>query len=92
MAGRQRPWRRKIEVHPWEGFPAADELVSRYVAGSSRSFEALTWYMVLAAFKLGIFLEVSYARACAGKASMEHGRKHHASALRLFEGALSRIE
>ncbi|WP_417780080.1 phosphotransferase family protein [Stutzerimonas xanthomarina] len=80
-----------IEVHPWDGFPAADELVARYVVGSSRSFEAFTWYLVLAAFKLGIFLEVSYARACAGKVSMEHGRKHHASALRLFEKALERI-
>jgi len=80
-----------IEVHPWEGFPAADELVARYVVGSSRSFEAFTWYLVLAAFKLGIFLEVSYARSCAGKASMEHGRKHHVSALRLFEKALERI-
>lgn len=81
-----------IEVHPWEGFPTADELVARYADGSSRSFEFFTWYLVLAAFKLGIFLEVSYARACAGKSSMEHGRKHHASALRLFEGALCRIE
>jgi len=81
-----------IEVHPWEGFSSADELVARYMARSPRSFDAFTWYLVLAAFKLGIFLEVSYARACAGKASMEHGRKHHASALRLFEGALARIE
>src|SRR5690606_26838594 len=80
-----------IEVHPWDGFPAADELVARYVVGSSRSFEAFTWYLVLAACKLGIFLEVSYARACAGKVSIEHGRKHHASALRLFEKALERI-
>lgn len=80
-----------IEVHPREGFPAAEELVERYRAGSSRTFDAFTWHRVLAAFKLGIFLEVSYARACAGKASMEHGKKHHASALRLFEDALSRI-
>ncbi|WP_313053509.1 phosphotransferase family protein [Pseudomonas lopnurensis] len=80
-----------IEVHPRDGFPSVDELVERYRAGSPRSLEHFTWHLVLAGFKLGIFLECSYARACAGKASMAHGVKHHASALRLFEGALARI-
>jgi aminoglycoside phosphotransferase (APT) family kinase protein len=81
-----------IQVHPWEGFPGADELIEHYRAGSSRDLQALDWYRVLAGFKLGIFLEVSYARACAGKAPSAHGEKHHASAIRLFEGALARID
>lgn len=81
-----------IEVHPWEGFCSSDELVAHYRAGSSRSLADFTWYLVLAGFKLGIFLEVSYARACAGKASMITGKKHHASALRLFATALQRID
>lgn len=81
-----------IEVHPWEGFCSSDELVAYYRAGSSRSLADFTWYLVLAGFKLGIFLEVSHARACAGKAPMAIGEKHHASALRLFATALQRID
>lgn len=81
-----------IEVHPWDGFCSSDELVAHYRAGSSRSLADFTWYLVLAGFKLGIFLEVSHARACAGKASSVTGEKHHASALRLFAAALQRID
>lgn len=81
-----------IEVHPWDGFCSSEELVARYRAGSSRSLNHFNWYLVLAGFKLGIFLEVSHARACAGKASMITGEKHHASALRLFASALRRID
>lgn len=81
-----------IEVHPWAGFCSSDELVAHYRAGSSRSLADFTWYLVLAGFKLGIFLEVSYARACAGKAPMATGEKHHASALRLLATALQRID
>ena len=81
-----------IEVHPWDGFCSSDELVAHYRAGSSRSLADFNWYLVLAGFKLGIFLEVSHARACAGKAPKITGEKHHASALRLFEAALQRID
>lgn len=81
-----------IQVHPWDGFCSTDELIAHYRAGSSRSLADFTWYLVLAGFKLGIFLEVSYARACAGKAPMAIGEKHHASALRLLATALQRID
>lgn len=81
-----------IEVHPWDGFCDSDELVARYRAGSTRSLADFNWYLVLAGFKLGIFLEVSYARACAGTACKLTGEKHHASALRLFAKALQRID
>lgn len=80
-----------IHVQPWAGFPSCDDLVSRYRAGSQRDLSALDWYRVLAAFKLGVLLEGSYARACAGKAPMAHGEVHHVSALRLFDSALRLI-
>ncbi|MDB6144678.1 MAG: ecdysteroid kinase family protein [Pseudomonas sp.] len=80
-----------IHVQPWEGFPTADELIARYRASTHRDLGALDWYIVLAGFKLGILLEGSYARACAGKAPMDVGQTHHASALHLFERAHARI-
>ncbi|MND69277.1 hypothetical protein D3C80_607420 [compost metagenome] len=79
-------------MHPWDGFCSSEELIAHYRAGSSRSLADFNWYLVLAGFKLGIFLEVSYARACAGKAPKITGEKHHASALLLFEAALQRID
>lgn len=79
-----------IHVQPWDGFPDTEQLIERYRAGSRRSLDNLNWYIVLAAFKLGILLEGSYARACAGRSPMETGRVHHASAVRLFEQALAR--
>ncbi len=80
-----------IHVQPWAGFPTADELIAHYRASTRRDLSALDWYIVLAGFKLGILLEGSYARACAGKAPMAVGETHHASALRLFERADARI-
>jgi aminoglycoside phosphotransferase (APT) family kinase protein len=80
-----------IHVQPWDGFPSADELIARYRASTHRDLSALDWYIVLAGFKLGILLEGSYARACAGKAPMDVGQTHHGSALRLFQGAHASI-
>jgi aminoglycoside phosphotransferase (APT) family kinase protein len=80
-----------IQVQPWNGFASTEQLVAHYRAGSSRSLQNLDWYRVLAAFKLGILLEGSHARACAGKAPVDHARTHHASALRLLDGAMSMI-
>lgn len=76
-----------IRVTPWLGFPTADELVAYYRERSSRDLSAIDWYVVLARFKLGILLEGSYARACAGKSPDALGRQHHASALRLLSQA-----
>jgi len=73
-----------IRVTPWLGFPSAAELVDYYRERSDRDLSALDWYVVLARFKLGILLEGSYARSCAGKASVELGDRHHASAVRLL--------
>lgn len=76
-----------VSVTPWEGFPTAEELVARYAGHSARDLSAVDWYHVLACYKLGILLEGTYARACAGKAPRETGDKLHGRAIHLFERA-----
>jgi aminoglycoside phosphotransferase (APT) family kinase protein len=80
------------KIRPWDGFPVADELVARYAARSARDVGAIRWYAVLACYKLGIILEGSHARACAGLATMETGQRLHRSAVALFERACGWIE
>lgn len=77
-----------VSVTPWEGFPTADELVAHYAAQTTRDLSGLHWYSVLACYKLGIILEGTYARACAGKAPKETGDRLHASTIGLLERAL----
>jgi aminoglycoside phosphotransferase (APT) family kinase protein len=81
-----------IAVQPWQGFPSAEELVERYRAGSSRDLSRIGWYAVLACYKLGIILEGTHARACAGKAPKPTGDALHATTVGLFERALAMIE
>ncbi len=76
-----------VPITPWIGFPTAAELVARYGAGSSRDLGAVDWYHVLACYKLGILLEGTYARACAGKAPRDVGDRLHARAVGLFDRA-----
>ncbi len=80
-----------MAVQPWTGFPAATELVARYRARSERDLSAIDWYVVLACFKLGIILEGTHARACAGRAPKETGDMLHAMTVGLFERALRMI-
>ena len=80
-----------VAVTPWHGFPDADEIVAHYAARSSRDCSAIDWYVVLACYKLGIILEGTHARACAGKAPRETGEKLHGQTIALFERALRRI-
>jgi aminoglycoside phosphotransferase (APT) family kinase protein len=74
------------------GLPSPAELVTVYAARSDRDLSALTWYSVLACFKLGIVLEGTYARACAGKAPQEVGDLLHATTLGLFARARTFME
>ncbi len=60
------------------------EIVTAYSAVSGRALDALDWYVVLACFKLGIILESSNARACAGLTDRAIGDRLHAMALALF--------
>ena len=69
------------------GLPATSELVDEYAARSDRDLTAITWYAVLACFKLGIVLEGTHARACAGKAPVAVGDMLHATTLELFARA-----
>jgi aminoglycoside phosphotransferase (APT) family kinase protein len=75
-------------VTPWEGFPTADELIARYAAQTTRDMGHMTWYAVLACYKLGIILEGTHARAAAGKAETATGDALHAHTLSLFQRAL----
>ena len=75
-----------------EGLASTDDLVQRYAANTSRDLSNLTWYTVLACFKLGIVIEGTLARACAGKAEKAVGDMLHAATVHLFERALGMIE
>jgi aminoglycoside phosphotransferase (APT) family kinase protein len=66
-----------------DGGPVS-EITAAYSAVSDRSLDALGWYVVLACFKLGIILESSNARACAGLTDAAIGDRLHAMALALF--------
>ncbi len=78
-----------LQVEPWEGFPQADELISHYAAQSDRDLSDFNWYIVLACFKLGIILEGTFARACAGKAPAETGEQLHNAAIGLMQRGLN---
>lgn len=69
------------------GLPTPTELVAHYAGRSDRDLSAITWYAVLACFKLAIIIEGTHARACAGKASRAVGDYLHAWAVRLFSRA-----
>ncbi len=80
-----------VRVEPWVGYPTPAELIDRYAAQSSRSVAAIDWYVVLACYKLGIILEGTFARACAGLADRQTGEELHAFAIALFSRALERM-
>jgi aminoglycoside phosphotransferase (APT) family kinase protein len=69
------------------GLAPITDVVARYAAQSPRDTSNITWYGVLACFKLGIILEGTNARAYAGKAPRAIGDMLHASAVGLFERA-----
>jgi aminoglycoside phosphotransferase (APT) family kinase protein len=89
--GEDLPVSVSLNVQPWVGFPTRFELIERYRAGSSRDMSAIAWYATLACFKLGIILEGTYARACAGKADRETGDALHAATVGLLQRAVSFI-
>ncbi|MEN9808035.1 MAG: Aminoglycoside phosphotransferase [Pseudomonadota bacterium] len=73
------------------GLPSQDEVIAHYAAHSSRDLGNLLWYRVLACYRLGLILEGTHARACAGLAPKETGDRLHASTVSLFEQALELI-
>jgi len=81
-----------VPVSPWEGFPSAAEITDRYLAATGRSAADARWFGILACFKLGVLLEGTHARACAGLAPRATGDRLHAQAIALFDRALHRIQ
>ena len=75
-----------------DGLASTDDLFQRYAASTSRDLSHITWYTVLACFKLGIVIEGTLARACAGKAEKAIGDQLHAATVHLFERALTLID
>jgi len=73
------------------GLCTPDEALANYTAHTARDLSAIAWYKVLACFKLGIVLEGTHARACAGKAPKVTGDLLHATTLRLFDQATQLI-
>ena len=78
------------------GLPTRDELIARYtdktaLSGRPVTPELATWYQVLAGYRLGIILEGTNARACAGLAPRETGDMLHATTLSLFAAAAALI-
>lgn len=69
------------------GLPTPDQLVAEYAAHSQRDLSGINWYVAMAGFKLGIILEGTHARACAGLASREVGDRLHAAAVILIARA-----
>ncbi|GAA5079031.1 aminoglycoside phosphotransferase (APT) family kinase protein [Thermocatellispora tengchongensis] len=74
------------------GLPEGRELVAHYAALSGRDLSAINWYATMACFKLGIVLEGTHARACAGKAPKDIGDALHATTLALFARAQTFME
>jgi aminoglycoside phosphotransferase (APT) family kinase protein len=74
-----------------DDLPAKAELVARYAERTGRSTTDVDWFHVLAAYRLGIILEGTHARAFAGKAPKEIGDLLHATTVGLFERALAVI-
>ncbi|MCP2317707.1 putative kinase, aminoglycoside phosphotransferase (APT) family [Nocardia amikacinitolerans] len=74
------------------GLPSAQELVRRYGERTGFDVSAADWYAVLACFKLGIILEGTYARSCAGLAPADIGQRLHDSAATLFARARNLID
>lgn len=78
-------------VTPWDGFPTRREIIARYAARTGADVSAADWYEAIACYKLGIILEGTHARACAGKAPKATGDALHAMTVSLFERANAKI-
>lgn len=73
-----------IVIEPWSGFPSAAELVAYYGERTNIDVSQARWYGVLACYKLGLLLEGTFARACAGKADKTLGLRFHNNAINLL--------
>ncbi|MCW3472711.1 phosphotransferase family protein [Rhodococcus pyridinivorans] len=67
--------------------PSPESVVETYTRRTGQEIEHLGWYRIMGCFKLGIILEGTYARSCAGQAPRDIGLLLHQTAVRLFERA-----
>jgi aminoglycoside phosphotransferase (APT) family kinase protein len=74
------------------GFVSGESLVERYAHKTSRGVDDLDWYYSLACLRLGVLLEGTYARACAGLIPMDVGLHFHDMTVALFEQGLHRFD
>jgi aminoglycoside phosphotransferase (APT) family kinase protein len=72
--------------------PTRADVAVRYGELTGRDLAVLPWFQVLAYYKLGILLEGTYARACAGKAPKDLGDVMHRYTLWLFAMAAQALE
>jgi aminoglycoside phosphotransferase (APT) family kinase protein len=73
------------------GLPTPDEVITYYAARADRDLADLTWYRVLACYRLGPILEGTHARACAGLAPVEVGDQLHLLTVMLLAQALELV-
>jgi aminoglycoside phosphotransferase (APT) family kinase protein len=71
--------------------PSPTAVVERYSERRCQVIQNLTWYVLMGCFKLGIILEGTYARSCAGLVPQAIGATMHETASRLFQRA-SRLQ
>jgi aminoglycoside phosphotransferase (APT) family kinase protein len=74
-----------------EGLPSPAEVVARYATHVDRPLDDVRWFRVLACYRLGLILEGTHARACAGLAPKETGDLLHAHTVSLLEQAVGLI-
>ena len=72
---------------PADGFPSRQELIDHYAARTGLAVRDIHWWFTLACYKLGILLEGTHARACAGAAPKHYGDTLHKHAMWLFTKA-----
>ncbi|MBB6190452.1 aminoglycoside phosphotransferase (APT) family kinase protein [Sphingobium wenxiniae] len=68
-------------------YPKREELVDHYAAVSGRPVAHLTYYMILAQFKLAMLLERHYARGLNGRLPRDKGEEMGALVLELLRSA-----
>lgn len=72
--------------------PTPEEVVARYARRTGRDMTHLVWFRVLAAYRLGIILEGTNARAGAGLAPRQTGDLLHETAVSLLTHACALIQ
>jgi aminoglycoside phosphotransferase (APT) family kinase protein len=69
------------------GLPGTDDVIAHYAAGTDRDLSDLLWFRVLACYRLGLILEGTHARACAGLAPKDVGDRLHLMTVFLLQQA-----